>query len=306
MGSFEEIAHQQSEKHKPAATFEISARVDQSLQVEIVFKKRGTIPAPAKLRLMEKDVWIEYSRDSETNLCLRVGTRRGSWELPLRLPTLFQDRDMSLFDLRHQTPLVLFARLPHEDEKETSPIPLEGSPAFSKEDLASIRGSSLMGYDFTKGRPYASAPVRSKPRRTYDPATPTPDPEGDHVPMQLANWVIDNPGKWKSLREGLEKFGSSAGIFNEIEVKRFAKSGSAPFQIQVRKYGKKRKGPKQNLIDVGYGVSQVLPIPNRTLAVGYLKNGTVAATGGAPSSKCAGGFGDFVLRDCRPGATVSG
>lgn len=39
LGSFEEIAHQQSEKHKPAATFEISARVDQSLQVEIVFKK---------------------------------------------------------------------------------------------------------------------------------------------------------------------------------------------------------------------------------------------------------------------------
>ena len=258
LGSFEEIAHQQSEKHKPASAFEISARVGQSLQVEIVFKKKGTIPAPTNLRLTEKDIWIENYRDSETNLCLRVGTRRGSWEVPL--PTFFQDSDTSLLNLRHHTLRILFDRLSHEDEKETSPIPLEGSPAFSEEDLDSIRGSSLMVYDFTKGRPSASAPVRSKPRRTYDPATPTPDPEGDHVPMQLANWVIDNPGKWKSLKEGLEKFGSSAGIFNEIEVKRFAKSGSAPFQIQVRKYGKKRKGPKQNLIDVGYGISQALPI----------------------------------------------
>ena len=36
--------------------------------------------------------------------------------------------------------------------------------------------------------------------------------------------------------------------------------GSEPFQVQVRKSGGKLKGPWRNLIDVGYGVSQALPV----------------------------------------------
>ena len=35
---------------------------------------------------------------------------------------------------------------------------------------------------------------------------------------------------------------------------------AAPFQIHVRKFGKILKGNRRNLIDVGYGVSQVLPL----------------------------------------------
>ena len=33
-----------------------------------------------------------------------------------------------------------------------------------------------------------------------------------------------------------------------------------PFQLQIRKVGKHKAGPKRNLIDVGYGVSQALPV----------------------------------------------
>ena len=40
-----------------------------------------------------------------------------------------------------------------------------------------------------------------------------------------------------------------------------ARQGDAtPFQIQIRKFGGKLKGNCRNLIDVGYGVSQTLPI----------------------------------------------
>ena len=49
-------------------------------------------------------------------------------------------------------------------------------------------------------------------------------------------------------------------LFDEISVKPLGKRDSEPFQVQIRKFGKRAKGPQRNLIDVGYGVSQVLPI----------------------------------------------
>ena len=43
-------------------------------------------------------------------------------------------------------------------------------------------------------------------------------------------------------------------------MKPLGKRGGEPFQVHVRKFGRRAKGPFRNLIDVGYGVSQVLPV----------------------------------------------
>ena len=111
-----------------------------------------------------------------------------------------------------------------------------------------------------ESRPYASAPVRSKPHRTYDPARLSPDPEGDYVPMYLADMFFRYGKKWESFKKRLEEFGKQAGLFDEISIKSLGKRESSPFQVQVRKYGGSLKGPERNLLDVGYGVSQVLPV----------------------------------------------
>ena len=50
------------------------------------------------------------------------------------------------------------------------------------------------------------------------------------------------------------------GLFDEIFIRRLGRYEFEPFQVEVRKWGKRRKGAKRNLIDVGYGVSQVLPL----------------------------------------------
>ncbi len=103
---------------------------------------------------------------------------------------------------------------------------------------------------------YAFAPIRTNPRRTYDPIGLEPEPEGSHVPMLLARLSrAGGNGQWARLASELSKFGSQSGLFDGIEVIRKGKGGSDPFQIGV-----KTSGPTFNLIDVGYGVSQSLPI----------------------------------------------
>jgi hypothetical protein len=83
---------------------------------------------------------------------------------------------------------------------------------------------------------------------------------GEYVPSYLAQLSRQDADAWQKLRGNLEEFGKSSSLFDEINVRSFGRSDGDPFQIQVRTHGRRRKGPWRNLIDVGYGVSQVLPL----------------------------------------------
>ena len=109
-------------------------------------------------------------------------------------------------------------------------------------------------------RPRAAAPARSRPRRTYDPGLLVHDPEGDYIPSYLANLSRQDASRWNTLKGRLEDFGKASGLFDEISIRSFGSSDGDPFQLQVRKFSRRRKGPWRNLIDVGYGVSQALPM----------------------------------------------
>lgn len=100
------------------------------------------------------------------------------------------------------------------------------------------------------------APIRSKPSRTYIPDREVDDPEGYEVATLLVNKFRLKPSQWKKINAQLEQFGQSSGLFEEISVRPLGDFDNDPFQIMV----KIRKGPKVNYIDVGYGVSQLLPI----------------------------------------------
>src|SRR5262249_35983089 len=97
--------------------------------------------------------------------------------------------------------------------------------------------------------------VRTKPERTYNPIEDRRTPEGSHVPMVMAKTYFTDRQKWESLQSSLKLFGKLSGLFDQIDLKTLGRSASDPFQIMV-----KMAGPRSNLIDVGYGVSQVLPI----------------------------------------------
>jgi hypothetical protein len=105
-----------------------------------------------------------------------------------------------------------------------------------------------------RSRPYAFAPIRTRPRRTYDRRADTPDPEGGHVPIVLARLKTSNATEWEDLKSELTEFGRECGLFKSVNVRSLGKE-SDPFQVQITV-----NGSPTNLVDVGYGVSQVLPL----------------------------------------------
>jgi len=103
-------------------------------------------------------------------------------------------------------------------------------------------------------RPMAFSPIRTRPKRTYDPVQELPDPSGVHVPMILARIHAADEASWKRIAETLQRFGQASGLLQGLEVRSLGKEDD-PFQVEVRIHGK-----NFNLVDVGYGVSQILPI----------------------------------------------
>ena len=61
--------------------------------------------------------------------------------------------------------------------------------------------------------------------------------------MYLANIFYENRDKWRALKVQLEDFGKEAGLFDEISIRSLGRRDSEPFQIQVRKFAGKLKGP---------------------------------------------------------------
>ena len=267
LGSFDEIAHHRGSRGGRADTFEAGfldrgrrprgkTTRHEPYQFEVTFGKRWTTPVPVRRRGAFGANWIEeISEPDKSYDVIRIGTCRGSWELTLS--DSFRPHDEG--DLH---PLDFYVRglLAVDSPEDMRFKPQAGSPALDTQDQFQLRELFSSRRRLTGQWPFANAPVRSKPRRTYDPSLARPDPEGDYVPMYFANLFTEDKSTWVNLKTRLEIFGKAAGLFDEITIKQLGKKGSEPFQVRIRKFDSRRKGPWRNLIDVGYGVSQALPV----------------------------------------------
>ena len=279
LGTFEEIIYQNGKKGgKPLDTFEASFALTEgqkTINMGVTFgkeKKDSFHPSPIKERMSDEknNIWLESDRQSK---CLRFHTERGTWksqgvEIPISTAKNKKGQSESQQKLREKnltdslsslfgTSGILRNMFVPPDKMVWDPIS-QTSFRISSQNFEQMKYlfSTVAEFLIRYRRPYASAPMRSKPKRTYDPAQPSSDPEGEHIPMYLNELSLQKPDKWKALKKRLETFGKQAGLFDEIFIKRFAKTISSPFQILIKKSG----GPKRNLIDVGYGVSQILPL----------------------------------------------
>lgn len=110
------------------------------------------------------------------------------------------------------------------------------------------------------------APIRTKPKRTYDSPQTEFSPEGDHTPYVIRKRLTSKTHAVE-FSNFLEKIGKDSGLFESISVKNYGNDPLSPFEIKIV-LGKTALG----LDNVGYGVSQALPVivemfirPERTM-----------------------------------------
>ena len=106
------------------------------------------------------------------------------------------------------------------------------------------------------GKVYSFAPVRSEPQRTYSLLREEFHLEDSKTSMALNGVSGMRKREWNKLI----KFGKSSGLFAGIDVVKLGEFEGGPFQLRI-----KVRGPKVDLINVGYGVNQILPILVRIL-----------------------------------------
>ena len=260
LGSFEDVVHYRGGRQRQAdsfiAGFEYcppSISFNESVKFTATFENRQTAPFPVMRRLASSYAGIEIPESADgkhQKVYVSAPQPKGALWFNSRAS---HDRNAPLFSLWS---------LWFPSETITEPGEIEPDPSKDGYDTLRIKQlrDTVRSHRMYSSRPLSGAPIRSHPRRTYDPILLTQDAEGEYIPSYLAGLSRRNPDEWQHLKIALEGFGRASGLFDEISVKAFGKSDGDPFQIQVRKFGKRRKGPQRNLIDVGYGVSQALPL----------------------------------------------
>ena len=267
LGAFSEIVYNDSSRGDQPDAFQAGFRdSDGAVSFRFTFQDVDGAAFPSLRHISVGDTSFDVSTRPDQSTEFRLGIGDRSWKVgntaPIRIDS---SRSEWLYPVDstiwHAYGILRSDYRSSDSIREVTKQYEERS--LDKDNVERIREAQqqLGAWRFDHVILFAGAPVRSKPRRTYDPSRPIPDPEGEYVPTYLASMSRRDPVTWKKLKESLEKFGSDSGLFDEISIESFGQTGDAtPFQIQIRKFGKELKGNRRNLIDVGYGVSQALPI----------------------------------------------
>ena len=276
LGSFQDIAHRRGDSSgQPVefgAGFEHSSFRPgyQPISFSAVFENRTGTPFPIKRTISHGGLAFEVYLDTDGEHNLELHWDGGSLQRRLGSGHFRRYSDGAVL-----LPLAFaFLNAIHEDQPTTTmedgeeilvthQVAREGLP-----DLEPLQRMlfEFLNHDERQSRPFASAPIRSRPRRTYDPIRVTQDPEGEYIPSYLASLSRRRSTEWHKVKTALEAFGRGSGLFEEISVRSFGDTDGDPFQIMVRLPGDASQMHLRNLVDVGYGVSQSLPVLTELLS----------------------------------------
>ena len=264
LGSFPEIVHRRGGRGSGADSFAIGFKElvlgERLLNFDVTFESRDAAPAPVTSTWREGAVSVQRYPSDGKDARIVFESPNGKWYCPAGgryRSSAASWASVLPSGLRVAEP----ESEPSRDTGHLQALP-EGSPREpSPDDLAAF---SLLSRQFAwspaEEAPFASAPNHPSPQRTYDPIRLSSDPWGADVPSRFANLHFRDKAGWTALKEKVDAFGRESGLFDDFSVKQLTGVEGGPFQLQVRKFGKKgKKGARRNLVDVGFGVSQVLP-----------------------------------------------
>ena len=265
LGAFPEIVHGRGGHAITPGSFAIGFTEqfldDRLFDFEVTFESRDAAPAPAATEWREGAMLVAHLRAQGEDARYVFESPNGSW-------SYLVSKDDQMFEWPRVSGF--FSRLIHAvaeddpmslvDDLDPSPVTRDRLP--NSEDLAKFSFLTSRFVRFgSREPPFASAPIHPSPLRTYDPTKLSSDPWGTDVPSRFASLHFRDKAEWTALKEKLDVFGRESGLFDDFSVKQLTGMEGGPFQLQVRKFGKRgRKGPRRNLMDVGFGVSQVLPV----------------------------------------------
>ena len=262
LGSFREIAYRQDPNGSRGGAesfglgFQYAGEKGEAVTVDATFNLGdGAAPMLSTVLWSAGDVWVQEHHGAP-EIRTDLGCASGSWRLP---PLRDPDRRYLYGGDAHAFSRLL--RVAVECGKPGKLQPLHGDADAVPTECDQVKLIRLFfeNNKFESGA-LAGAPIRSSPLRTYEPVRLMQDPQGVSIPAFLANMHARNPDEWQKMKGDLEEFGRKSGLFDDMFVKRLGRHEFEPFQLEVRKRGKTGKGARRNLIDVGYGVSQILPL----------------------------------------------
>ena len=283
LGGFDEIAFKDATRQKPKAIeagigvttdfFELASKgaTDNEINTSDVlwrykgsFKKQGDIPSLSTLAFSQGEYKIEERFKDDMLDELYLKSPKNEQVVPIGNQSSMA---MSVSEVLHAPDFYLFVLDDLRDKRRDNDIGSPKSPVLDKKFLREMRKfiDPSPFSDFIRLIPeeaaYATSPVRSKPLRTYHATNYPTDPEGNFVPFYLAN-VHSRAGKdWKSIQQQLEALGQEMGIFDSLSIEKTTELDGSPFQIHVKMPGvNDTRELNRSLVDVGYGVSQALPI----------------------------------------------
>ncbi|MCY4461722.1 MAG: AAA family ATPase [Albidovulum sp.] len=265
LGSFREIVHQSESDSDHEQEFS-GAIVVENTKTEVTLCQGDISTEVNRLHITDSKASLIWTRSREGHVTMDAQTLRGRWQFNIVEP---DSRELEFEILRRSESWGLQSVV---NFLKTDPLPGPGidQAQFSDQDRRQLTDLVLnfyqqmankIGTDMLFNVPHAIAPIRSEPRRSYEPGPGFNDPKGASIPEYLASLATSDPERWNTLKSGIETFAQSTGVFDEIRIRPLGiEAGSDPFQIQVRNRSEITEGRWRNLIDVGYGASQILPV----------------------------------------------
>lgn len=242
LGYFSEMVSQNSSDKK---SFSIGAYLDESRRdkpysgyVWLKFIEKESSPAVSEFRFISgnKSAWCYL--EGETKITVRTKVIEDGYSFSDWIHDVAGYQDFKTIE-----------------EKGYAPFGIKRSIIDNELDGYENRHSGTIVMPRRFNRFIWMAPIRAKARRWYESYKVSFSPEGEHTPLFLKKYLTGTAteAKRKAFVAAMNGFGKNSGLFDEVFVK--SDGRETPFALYVR-YGKLCV----NITNVGYGVSQVLPL----------------------------------------------